>query len=238
MLKSRYNFCDLTHILHSEAPTWDGTCDFNLIVTKSYKQGYCQQAANLHKLGVGTHIDAPSHFCEGKNSIENISLESLVAQAHLINVSEYVHKDYQVNLQELINYEKVYGDIQKDSLVIFYTGWDKYWDNPKRYRNLDENGVMHFPTIDFEVAKYLVDKKVSGIGVDTLSPETNANADFPIHKLLLGNGIYILENLANCSCLPANNAQVIALPPKIAGAVEAPLRVIALIPKAEQSSLA
>lgn len=52
---------------------------------------------------------------------------------------------------------------------------------------------------------------------------------FPVHKLILGAGGYIIENLTHCHLLPAMGAFVIALPMKIQNGTEAPIRAIAMI---------
>jgi kynurenine formamidase len=55
---------------------------------------------------------------------------------------------------------------------------------------------MHFPLWSLEAVKFLdMERDISGIGCDTLSPETKSG--FPIHYYILGRGKYIVENLNN-----------------------------------------
>lgn len=231
MLTQHYSLIDLTHALTAEVPTWGGTQDFEIRVTNTYQEvGYCQQAANIRKIGVGTHIDAPIHFCEGGMTIDELPLEQLMSLTHVIDISQSNNEDYQASVEDILAYEHKYGPIQKNSLVILYSGWEKYWHDPLKYRNLKEDKQLHFPCFSYAAAEYLLSKEINGIGVDTLSPETGSQG-FPIHELLLGAGKYILENLANCGQLPPAGAQTIALPPKIKGGTEAPLRVVGLVNK-------
>lgn len=228
-LTTRYHIYDLTHTLNSEVPTWDGTCDFSIHETVAYTDGYCQQAAAIGKLGVGTHIDSPCHFIPGGRSVDQLALSQLIAPAYIIDISDKAHADYQLSLMDIENAELAQGPISKGSLVIIATGWHRYWYDPLKYRNIDANGCMHFPTISLEAADYLLRKDIVGVGIDTLSPEVDEA--FPVHHLLLGADKYILENLADCSGLPKVGAEIIALPPKIGQGTESILRVIALVPK-------
>jgi kynurenine formamidase len=50
-----------------------------------------------------------------------------------------------------------------------------------------------------------------------------------VHKQLLGAGKYILENVTNLEGLPAKGSFILALPLKIKGGTEAPVRLIGLI---------
>lgn len=226
---SQYHVYDLTHTLNADVPTWDGTQDFSLYETVSYAEGYCQQAANITKLGVGTHIDAPSHFIAGKRTIDRLTLESLIAPAYIIDISHKACADYQLSSDDIMTAERSQGNIPPKAVVIVYTGWDRYWQDSLMFRSMDADGLMHFPCISLEATEYLLSKDIVGVGIDTLSPETDCN--FPVHHLLLGQDKYILENLAHCAKLPKTGAHIIALPPKIENATESALRVIALVPK-------
>jgi kynurenine formamidase len=71
---------------------------------------------------------------------------------------------------------------------------------------------------------------VSGLGCDTLSIDTGNSPDFPVHHLVLGAGVYQLENLADLSGLPEAGAFLIAAPIKLEGAGSGgAVRVFALV---------
>lgn len=68
-----------------------------------------------------------------------------------------------------------------------------------------------------------------------MSPDTDEN--FPVHKILLGNNKFIIENLSyKCRDLPPKNFVLMALPMNIVGATEAPARIIALIPTSSDNN--
>lgn len=56
-------------------------------------------------------------------------------------------------------------------------------------------------------------------------------SEFTVHKLILGAGKYIIENIADCSQLPARGSYAVALPLRIDGGTESPMRIIALVPR-------
>ena len=107
--------------------------------------------------------------------------------------------------------------------MLFYTGWDKFWNNSSQYRN-----NLQFPSVSEEAALYLNEKSIAGIGIDTLSPDT-VNSHFEVHKIMLGNNKFIIENVANLSLVPKMGAKITILPLKIKNATESPLRLIAFV---------
>lgn len=64
-----------------------------------------------------------------------------------------------------------------------------------------------------EFAETMVKAHVKIVGMDILAPDV---APFPTHKILLGNGILIIENLVNLEKLmDIPTFEVIALPMKL-----------------------
>lgn len=222
-----YRVIELTHRLSQKVPTWSGSCGFNLEMKENVPLFRVQQIKMA--AGVGTHMDAPSHSLHGHQSIADLSLEQLVVPASVIDVSERAHENYELSVGDIEAYEKTYGPIAKNSLVIAYTGWEKFWEDPIAYRNVDKKGQMHFPAFSSEAAEFLVKRDVAGIAIDTLSPDC-LDENFPVHKIVLGSGKYIIENIANCSQLPPKGSYVIALPLRMEGATESPIRIIGLVP--------
>lgn len=229
MLPDPFKIIDLTHPLSLDVPTWSGSCGFCLEIKKDYEKIFRVQQIKMHA-GIGTHMDAPSHRFQEGISIADIPLEQLIVPACVIDVSQKADPDYEISVEDIEHYEITYGTIPKHSLVIGYTGWDRFWTNKEAYRNLDETGRMHFPAFSANAAKLLLQKDVAGIAIDTFSPDC-LDFSFPVHQLILGAEKYIIENIANASQLPAKGSYVIALPLRIEEGTESPIRIIALIPK-------
>lgn len=226
---TNYRLVDLTHTLHEGVPTWSGGCGFRLEVKLDYEKGLRVQSIKSHA-GVGTHMDAPSHFIPGGENIGEMKLENFFIPACVLDLRHKMDPLLFVLPEDIVAYEAHYGPIPKNALVIARTGWEEFWSEPLRYRNPDPLGKMHFPGFSKEAAEMLVQKKIAGIGIDTLSPDGSNTETFPVHKAILGAGKYILENLAHLSQIPARGAYAVCLPPKFKDATEANLRVGALVP--------
>lgn len=221
-----FQFSDLTHTLNSQVPTWNGSCGFEQTIKMDYEQGCRVQAVKMHA-GIGTHMDAPSHFIPNGKSISDIPLENLIVPACVIDVSAHASKDFMVSEADLTAYEKEFAKIPKNSLVIIHTGWSQYWNDPQKYRNPNENGEMQFPGISAKVAEILIERDVAGIGIDTLSPD-GADMTFPVHHIILDAGKYIIENLCHCEKMPPKGGFVIALPLKVKEGTESAIRAVGL----------
>ena len=221
-------FIDLTYPLHAQIPTWSGSCGYCLELKQDYDKLFRIQQMQMDA-GVGTHMDAPSHRIPHGKSIADIPLKDLFAPACVIDVS-LADADYELTVQDVESYENRFGAIPKNALVIAYTGWDRFWSNPKAYRNVDARGRMHFPAYSRQAVELLLKRNIAGIAIDTLSPDCS-DPDFSVHKLVLGAGRYIIENIANAARMPPTGGYVIALPISAQEASEAPIRMIGLLPK-------
>src|SRR2546421_482100 len=72
-----------------------------------------------------------------------------------------------------------------------YPGCSEHWD--------DESIRRNYTYLTGDAAEYLVSKKVRAVGIDFLSVE-KFQAPAPVtHKILLGNGIFIIESLARAT---------------------------------------
>lgn len=212
---------DLTHRLHPAIPTWSGSCGFCLEVKRDYDKTFRVQQMKMHA-GIGTHMDAPSHRFEGGLSIADIPLERLFAPIALLNVSAWAGDDYLLSCKEIEDYETLHGKIEPNSLAIVYTGWSRFWSDPATYRKAA-------PAVSEAAARMLLGRDIAGLAIDTLTPDRR-DSDFPVHRVLLGAGKYIIENIASCEGLPPKGGLAIALPIAAEGASEAPIRLIAEVP--------
>jgi kynurenine formamidase len=228
MLLDHFKIVDLTHPLSPNIPTWSGSCGFCLEIKKDYDRVFRVQQIKMHA-GVGTHMDAPSHRIQGGLSIAEIPIEQFIVPACVIDVSERAGADYEISVEDVEKYERTYGIIPKDALVIGYTGWDRFWSDAAAYRNLDANGQMHFPAFSAQAAEFLLKRDIAGVAIDTLSPDC-LDTSFTVHKLVLGAGKYIIENIANCSQIPPKGCCAIAFPLRAEDSTESPIRVVALVP--------
>lgn len=218
---------DLTHTLSSEIPQWDSACGFQRYLKSDYDDCTTPVKFRVQKLemfaGIGTHIDAPAHCFPNAETIDKIPLTQLVAPGYQIDVSKKAHEHYQISADDIIEFEKTYGTIKKNSIVIFHTGWSQFWSDTKKYRN-----NLIFPSVSKDAAELLLTREVNGLGIDTLSPDC-ADSGFPVHQLFLSAGKVIIENVANAEKIPKTGSWIAALPIKIKEGTEAPIRLIAMV---------
>jgi len=86
----------------------------------------------------------------------------------------------------------------------------------------------HCPGLTEDAAKYLIDKKVNAVGIDSPSIDRGSESSFAVHKLLLSNEILIVENLCNLDKLNCQYFTLIMTPLKLSGASGSPIRAIAV----------
>ena len=223
---------DLTHTLLPQVPTWEGTCGFQKKVISTPSENSHETQFLFHCLemraGIGTHMDAPCHCIPGGKTIAEIDVGELVLPLLVLDVSHKSHAHYQISVEDILSFEKSFGKLPAQSLFIAYTGWSKFWKNPVKYRNADHKGQVWFPSFHQDTANFLLERGISGLAIDTLSPDLGADGCYPLHKAFLGAGKYIVENIANAHLLPPTGALGALLPIKVEAA-EAPIRFIGIV---------
>lgn len=218
---------DLTHEIDPLMPSWTGRPAFRFEVKMDYDEGVRVLKYSCHA-GVGTHIDAPAHFFRDGKRVAEIPLEELMAPLCVIDVSAKRAPHLFIQPEDVVQYEERWGEIERGNFVCGYTSWDAYWHDATRYRNADASGKMRFPGFSKEAAELLVARGVSGIGIDTLSPD-GSHDGFPVHEVILGSGKWIVENVAHLKSVPARGTTMGIFPMKIAVGTEAPVRCISFV---------
>lgn len=221
---------DLGHPLRASDPSWDGDRVFTHTPsgTPGTQDFYVGSFSSDEHFG--THLDAPAHL-GSTMTVEKIPVDRLVRPGVCINVEAKVqtNEDYQLTLADVQAFERAYGAIPEGAIVLVATGWDRRWTEPARYRN-ERDGVKHFPGLSREAATYLaVERRVSGIGIDSMSVDHGPSTDFAVHRATHARNVFHLENATGLTTLPPNGFTVIAAPLNIAGASGGPARIFALL---------
>ena len=233
---------DLTHDLDEKSPFWpegDEPTPFHARAVATYQRdGYLARTLEIPE-HFGTHMDAPLHFDPQGASLDQIAVEKFVVPAVVVDVSAAAASspDYCVTVADLEKWVKAHGPMPGGCAVLIRTGWASRWPSPEHYMNQDAEGVMHFPGLSLEAARYLLDHAHPvAIGIDTPSVDYGASKDFKVHHFTMAAGIYHLEDLASLEMLPATGACIIALPMKLRGGSGSPTRVLALVPGTRPAS--
>ena len=183
----------------------------------------------------GTHLDAPIHFAAGHYTVEQLPLTSLTGPAVVIDVSDHAqgNRDYLISISDIEKWEEQHGTIPDDRIILFRTGYGKFYPDRKNYFGTEKRGAeaipeLHFPGIDPNTTQWLLDKrKIKALGLDTPSMDYGQSKDFKTHQILLGANKPGFENVANLDQLPETGIYVVALPMKVGKGSGAPLRIIA-----------
>ena len=224
---------DLSYAINDKLVRWPGDNKvFEAKVNASVeKDGYFTRSFWMLE-HYGTHLDAPVHFPPGKTTVDEIPVKQLFGPAVVLDVRTdgAQDADYQLPVARVVAWEKRHRRIPEGAIALLRTGWSARWPDAEKYRNEDAQGRMHFPGFSVDAAKLLIERKVSGLGSDSMSVDYGASADFAVHHLALGSGLYHLENLADLSALPETGAFLVVAPIKLEGGSGGPVRVFALLP--------
>ncbi|MBV8771547.1 MAG: cyclase family protein [Deltaproteobacteria bacterium] len=225
---------DLTHTLDESTPTFEETKEpvFRAKTVATIEADHYFARELCLPEHFGTHLDAPAHFAPGHWTVEQIPPERFVAPLVVLDLRSKVehNPDYRLSTADLVSWEQVNRPIPASAVVIARTGWESRWNSAKDYRNPDSKGVMHFPGYSLEAAKVLIEeRKVYGLGIDTLSIDYGPSPDFPVHRYSLAHDVYHLENVTNLDHVPGSGAQVLVAPMKLGGGSGSPVRILALV---------
>ncbi|MCP4395725.1 MAG: cyclase family protein [bacterium] len=232
---------DLTHEFSEETIYWPTAETFKktTVFRGHTDAGFYYTAYNFSAAEHGgTHIDAPIHFYEKRNTVDQIPIEQLIGSGVVIRITEKVknNRNYQLSIQDILDWEKKHGVIADNSILLVYTGLSKFWPNRKEYMGTDERGQeavkeLKFPGIHPDAATYLATKrKIKAVGLDTPSIDYGGSTLFETHQILFEKNIPGFENVANLDKLPTKGFMIVALPMKIKGGSGGPLRIVAFIP--------
>lgn len=157
---------------------------------------------NMH---TGTHIDSPLHIFKGGSTIDELPLENVVTKCKVFDFKDIEEK---ISENQLAS-----KSIEEGDFIIL-----------KTKNSYDDILEREFIYLDSAGACYLKDRKVKGVGIDSLGIE-RGQAEHDTHKILLGAGIVILEGL-RLKDIDEGKYILCAAPVKVAGSEAAPARAI------------
>jgi kynurenine formamidase len=154
-------------------------------------------------------MDAPGHFTPGGRLSPEITLEELIVPIVVIDISRRAERepDTTVTVDDLRRFERRHGRIREGSIVCMDSGWAAKVDDPLQFKGGAAFPDYHFPGFSVEAAMWLAERrKVTGIGVDTISLDPGDSATFPVHVNFLATDRYGLEGLNNLDKIPPRGA--------------------------------
>ena len=218
---------DLTLTLGSDrvapVPGLIGVCTEPLHTHESHARSNTKLTLATH---IGTHVDAPFHFHADGVTVDNMPLERYMGPALLLDLRQTAQSLTPLSVADL---QQAGGtaDAVRDKIVVLFTGWAA----------AESGGVRFYsqgPYLSNEGAAYLADNGVNAVAVDfpidkhPATPQSTIH-DFPVHRLLLGQGIPLIENLINLDQLAGREFELWALPIKLLDGDGAAARAVARI---------
>lgn len=201
---------DITVPISTELPVYPGDPPIELERVMSLEKG---DIANVTRLccstHIGTHVDPPSHFLPDGIPLDQLSLDTLIGPARVVDVGDVPSIDAAV-LERC--------DLDGATRILFKTRNSEFWPKDKIFRE-------DFAYIEPDAAEVLVQRGVQLVGIDYLSVE-KFNFDEPkTHLILLGAGVVVVEGLALHE-VPPGDYELFCLPLKIKEGDGAPARVV------------
>lgn len=214
---------DLSHTIFDGLITYKGLpapviCDFLSREDSrgKYEEGTEFQIGKIEMVSnTGTYIDCPFHRYGHGKDLSEVQLEAF---ANLDAVTIDATGVLEVGIEFFRNLEI------RNKAVMVHTGWSKNWNTTAYFEN--------HPFLTGEAAAYLRDCGVKLVGIDSHNIDDTRGNSRPVHTILLGADILIVEHLRNLDKLPASGYLFSAVPPKFKGVGTFPVRAFATLPKA------
>ncbi len=211
---------DLSHTIEHGLVTYKGLpapiiCDY--LSREQSKQFYAKgtefQIGKIEMVSnTGTYIDCPFHRFEEGKDLSEVELACFVDLDAIV-----IRIPYSKTLEITVDYLKGYEI--RNRAVLIHTGWDKYWNTELYYEN--------HPFLTECAANYLKDCCVKLVGIDSHNIDSTLEKSRPVHTVLLGAEILIVEHLCNLNLLPEDGFSFSAVPPKFKGVGTFPVRAMA-----------
>jgi arylformamidase len=202
------NIYDISVSLSEDLPVFPGDPPVRIESVTSLARG---DTANVSRIGMsthsGTHLDPPRHFNEYGISVDQIPLPLLIGPALVVELPE---------IKDITSTELARLPIRGEERLLLKSANSLLWSKPAFCSN--------YSALTPDGARFLVDVGVKLVGIDYLSIE-RLDGDGEVHRILLDNGVVILEGL-NLTGVPPGSYELVCLPLKIAAGDGAPARAL------------
>ena len=213
---------DLSHTVRDGLVTYKGLpapiiCDY---LSREASREHYAPGTEFHigkiemVANTGTYIDSPFHRYADGNDLSQLPLTSLANLDAIV-----IHAPH--NEMRAIDADIFAGHLLTDKAVLVHTGWSAHWNTERYFENN--------PFLTREAAEYLRDQKVRLVGIDSLNIDDIGDGGRPVHSILLGNDIPIVEHMTNLHQLPDSGFRFFAVPVKVEKFGTFPVRAFGLV---------
>jgi kynurenine formamidase len=214
-------FVDLSHTVENGLVTYKGLpapiiCDYlsREASRKFYASGTEFQIGKIEMVAnTGTYLDSPFHrYADGKD-LSQLRLSQL---ADLPAIKLNCEGKQAIDAACLPPAQELAG-----KAVLVQTGWSRRWKTSQYFEG--------HPFLTEDAARLLSDSGAVLVGIDSHNIDDVQDLRRPVHSILLGNEILIVEHMTNLASLPASGFRFSAIPAKISGFGTFPVRAFAKI---------
>ena len=215
-------FVDLSHTIEDGIVTYKGLpapvlCDYwsHENSKQFYEDGAEFQIGKIEMVSnTGTYLDSPFHRYRDGKDLSELGLEHLAAlEGVLIDVRDA--KELAIDASYFQHFDV------KEKAVLVLTGWSKHWRKEQYFKN--------HPFITQDAAEYLSNEGAALVGIDAYNIDDTRGKVRPVHTILLGAEIPIVEHLCHLDNLVGKEFKFTAAPPKLKGIGTFPVRAFAEI---------
>lgn len=169
----------------------------------------------------GTYVDAPFHRHAHGADVAALPLASLAdLDGVVICVAAGARPDDNRAGDRAIGAAAFRGMALAGKAVLVHTGWSRHWRT--------EQYLHDHPFLTEDAAAHLVDAGAALVGIDSLNIDDTADLRRPVHSVLLGAGIPIVEHLTGLHALPDAGFRFFAVPAPVRGLGSFPVRAFAI----------
>jgi len=212
---------DLSHTVEHGLVTYKGLpapmiCDFlsREASRKLYAEGTEFQIGKIEMVAnTGTYIDSPFHRYANGKDLSQLSLSQL---ADLPAIKLNCEDKPAIDASMLPLSRELDG-----KAVLIQTGWSRNWNTPQYFEG--------HPFVTEDAAQLLANSGAVLVGIDSYNIDDVGDLRRPVHSILLGKEIPIVEHMTNLASLPEAGFRFFAVPTKVKGFGTFPVRAFARI---------
>jgi kynurenine formamidase len=175
---------DLSQPLFDGAPNCPAHPPVSFRRTADHPHGGWRMEEIAMATHTGSHLDAPLHKLAGGKSISDLPLETFVGPARIVDLRGLA-ADAPIDGAML---EPKLAGLKAGEIVLLATGWGDR-------RAKTEEWLHHSPRLSPDGARWLAGRQVRGVGIDHYSIGGEGAANEETHTLLLGAGLWVVEEL-------------------------------------------
>lgn len=207
---------DLSHTISPEITVYPGTEPPRFEVPCTIEEdGFTEKIITMYS-HAGTHVDAPGHIIAGGVTLDKMPVEQFIGRAFVLDLSA-LNKPV-IDVGDLEKFREI---LEESEFALLYTGWSRHWGT--------DGYLEGYPVLSIEAAQRLGGYGLKGVGIDIISVDVPCSEDFPVHRVLLGKGLIIIENLTNLDKLPESGFVFSCTPLKIKDGDGSPVRAVGIV---------